>query len=165
MKVLWAPWRLAYVETGGKTEGCILCDYPRLDSPDKRREALVLRSNDRASVIMNLYPYASAHLMVSPREHTADFAGLGAEAAAGLQSELQIAVAALEKAFAPGGMNIGMNLGRAAGAGIDDHLHWHVVPRWQGDTNFMPLLAETRVMPQHLEETYDRLLAVFEEFK
>ncbi len=112
---------------------------------------------------MNLYPYASAHLMVSPRRHTRDFAGLDPLVTTALQSELQRSVRVLTRAFSPAGFNLGMNLGRAGGAGIDDHLHWHVVPRWVGDTNFMPMLADTRVMPEHLEATYDRLLPLFAE--
>ena len=101
--------------------------------------------------------------MVAPRVHTADFAALDHVVAAGVHDLLQRSVRVLTAAFAPAGFNIGMNLGRTAGAGIADHMHWHVVPRWEGDTNFMPLLAETRVMPQHLEQTYDRLLPLFEE--
>ncbi len=113
--------------------------------------------------MMNRFPYANGHLMVAPLRHTADFAGLSFEVAAALQRELQHAVAALAAVFAPDGFNIGLNLGRVAGAGFADHLHWHVVPRWEGDTNFMPLLAETRVIPQHIEETYERLRPHFEE--
>ena len=112
-------------------------------------------------VLLNRFPYANAHLMVAPRVHTADFAKLDVESAAAVQAELQRPVAALDRAYSPGGINIGLNLGRAAGAGIADHLHWHVVPRWQGDTNFMPLFADVRVMSQHLEEAYDRLLPLF----
>jgi len=100
--------------------------------------------------------------MVSPRRHTSDLLVLDAETAAGVHRGLRAAVAALTAEYAPHGFNIGVNLGRAAGAGIADHLHWHVVPRWEGDTNFMPVLADTRVMPQHIEETYDRLLLRFE---
>jgi ATP adenylyltransferase len=111
---------------------------------------------------MNRYPYAHAHLMVAPREHTADFAKLAPMVAAAVHSMLQNAVAVLDRAYTPGGFNIGINLGRAAGAGIADHMHWHVVPRWQGDTNFMPMLAETRVISQHLLDAYDRLLPLFE---
>ena len=112
-------------------------------------------------VLLNRFPYANAHLMVAPRVHTADFAKLDADSAASVQAELQRTVAALDRAYSPGGFNIGLNMGRAAGAGIADHLHWHVVPRWQGDTNFMPLFADVRVMSQHLEEAYDRLLPLF----
>ena len=112
---------------------------------------------------MNRYPYANAHLMVSPREHTADFAALDAATVAVVQAELQACVRILGKAFSPQGFNVGMNLGRVAGAGVADHMHWHIVPRWEGDTNFMPVLGETKVMPEHIEATYDRLLPLFEE--
>lgn len=163
MRVLWAPWRLSYVSSPDPKSGCIFCEKPRVGDAGARRERLVLRVTDHASVIMNLYPYASAHLMVSPLRHTSDFASLDPATAAALQSEVQRAVRVLARAFSPAGFNIGMNLGRAAGAGIEDHLHWHVVPRWVGDTNFMPMLADTRVMPEHLEATYDRLLPLFAE--
>lgn len=134
---------------------------PDLKDATQRRDALVLRSTEHVSVMMNRYPYAHAHLMVAPRQHTADFARLPSTVAMALHVELQHAVAALEDVYAPFGFNLGMNLGRTAGAGIADHLHWHIVPRWEGDTNFMPLLAEVRVMPQHIEEAYDRLLPHF----
>jgi ATP adenylyltransferase len=160
---LWAPWRLSYLEGEAPDEGCIFCVKPRLESRGARREALVLYSDDTVSVLMNRFPYAHAHLMVAPRAHTADFASLPLDLAARVQAVLQRAVAALEKAYGPAGYNIGVNLGRAAGAGIADHMHWHVVPRWQGDTNFMPMLADTRVISQHLADAYDRLLPHFEE--
>lgn len=163
MKVLWAPWRLSYVEKPDAASGCIFCDKPKAATATARRESLVLRVTDHASVIMNLFPYANGHVLVSPRRHTADFASLDAATSLALQEELQRVVRVLTKAFAPAGFNVGMNLGRPAGAGIADHLHWHVVPRWIGDTNFMPMLAETRVMPEHLEATYARLLPLFEE--
>ena len=159
--MLWAPWRLSYVEKPDAAAGCIFCDKARAESADARREHLVLRVTEHASVIMNLFPYANGHLMVAPRQHTADFAGLDAHTSGQLQAELQRVVRVLTRAFAPAAFNIGMNLGRASGAGIADHLHWHVVPRWVGDTNFMALLADTRVMPEHLAATYERLLPLF----
>lgn len=165
MKVLWAPWRLSYVSSVDSGSGCIFCDKPLLATPGLRSEHLVLRVTERASVLMNLFPYANGHIMVAPRTHTADYAGLDAETSEALQAELRRAVRVLERAFSPAGFNIGMNLGRAAGAGITEHLHWHVVPRWIGDTNFMPALADTRVMPDHLANTYARLLPLFEEDK
>jgi ATP adenylyltransferase len=163
VRVLWAPWRLSYLESDSPDEGCIFCVKPRLETAAARRDALVLYSQDTASVLMNRYPYAHAHLMVAPREHTANFASLEPSVAAGVQLLLQRTVAVLEKAYTPAGFNIGVNLGRAAGAGIADHMHWHVVPRWQGDTNFMPMLADTRVISQHLVDAYDRLLPLFGE--
>lgn len=163
MRVLWAPWRLSYLEHPSTDEGCIFCTKPPLASSAAARDALVLYADEGISVLMNRFPYAHAHLMVAPRMHTADFTQLPPDVGGRVQRGLQRAVAALEKAYAPGGFNIGINLGRAAGAGIADHMHWHVVPRWQGDTNFMPLLADTRVMSQHLIEAYDRLLPFFRE--
>ena len=161
MRVLWAPWRLAYVEKDERGDGCIFCDNPRLEDDGSRRESLVLYSDEYASVIMNRYPYANAHLMVAPRVHTADFVRLPVDAAASLSAVLQKAVAVLGEAYSPQGFNVGLNLGRSAGAGIDDHMHWHVVPRWEGDTNFMPMLADCRVLPEHIDEAYERLLPLF----
>jgi ATP adenylyltransferase len=159
---LWAPWRLSYIEKSTEETGCIFCYKPELPK-GKRRDELVLLATERASVIMNRYPYASGHLMVAPRVHSADFAGLDPESAAAVHGELQTCVRVLTRAYNPAGFNIGINLGRVAGAGIADHMHWHVVPRWQGDTNFMPMLAETRVISQHLTDAYDRLAPLFEE--
>ncbi|HYB97921.1 MAG TPA: HIT domain-containing protein [Candidatus Limnocylindrales bacterium] len=163
MRVLWAPWRLSYIEKGDSKPGCIFCDKPRLVSQEERASGLVLRVGEHSSVLMNLYPYANAHLMVAPRTHTADFAALEPAVAAAVHADLQRSVRVLQKAFSPAGFNIGMNLGRCGGAGIADHLHWHIVPRWEGDTNFMPMLADTRVIPQHLQDTYERLLPLFTE--
>ena len=162
MRVLWAPWRLSYVERTEKNQSCIFCDKPALTGPAERREALVLHSDPHSSVIINKFPYTNGNLMVSPRTHTADLPGLDAVGSTALLETVKLAVSALDEVYSPQGFNIGMNLGRSAGAGIDEHLHWHVVPRWEGDTNFMPLLAETRVIPEHLEDCYDRLLPVFE---
>jgi ATP adenylyltransferase len=165
VKVLWAPWRLSYVSSVDTGTGCIFCDKPRAATPEARSEHLVLRTTEHASVLMNLFPYANGHLMVAPRAHTAEYARLDAVTSQALQSELQRSVRVLTRAFSPAGFNIGMNLGRAAGAGITEHLHWHVVPRWVGDTNFMPALADTRVMPEHIANTYSRLLPLFEDDK
>lgn len=162
MKVLWAPWRLSYVSRPETDRGCIFCDLPRAEGAAARKDALVLFTDDQSQVLMNRFPYAHAHLMVAPREHTADFGGLAPSTAAAVHTALQRAERALRAVYSPAGFNIGMNLGRIAGAGVADHLHWHIVPRWEGDTNFMPLLADTRVMPQHIEEAYDRLLPMFE---
>jgi ATP adenylyltransferase len=163
VRVLWAPWRLSYVENVDRPGGCIFCDKPAVAGRAERREQLVLRTTEHASVIMNLFPYSNGHILVSPRRHTADFMNLDELDSSQLQSELRRVVRVLTRAFSPAGFNVGMNLGRAAGAGIADHLHWHVVPRWVGDTNFMPMLADTRVMPEHLMNTYDRLLPLFAE--
>ncbi len=161
MRVLWAPWRLAYVEK--PDQGCIFCELPKADDAESRRRNLVLRVSERACTMMNRFPYANGHIMVSPRAHTCEFSALAPDVASALHDELQRTVAILDQVFSPQGFNIGMNLGRCAGAGFPGHLHWHIVPRWEGDTNFMPLMAETRVIPQHLEDAYDRLLPHFQE--
>jgi ATP adenylyltransferase len=156
MDVLWAPWRMAYIGAA-KQEGCIFCQAGEGDPRDR----LLLGTSRACVVMLNRYPYASAHLMVAPRRHTASLAELPATEHADLAETLRRAVGTLADVFAPEGFNLGMNLGACAGAGVKDHLHWHVVPRWTGDTNFMPMLAEVRVMPEHLLATYDRLRPAF----
>ncbi|MBI4516899.1 MAG: HIT domain-containing protein [Deltaproteobacteria bacterium] len=153
MQTLWAPWRMAYV-AGPKTAGCIFCTLP--DEPDPR-EALVLATTPAAVIMLNRFPYTSGHVMVAPRAHCADLNALSVTQYGELMETLRRAVRILEQVLQPEGMNLGMNLGRAAGAGVADHLHWHLVPRWVGDTNFMPMIAEVRVMPEHLLAAYDKL--------
>jgi ATP adenylyltransferase len=152
---LWTPWRRAYLEGGSEqSSACFLCDIAASD--DDKKNFVLLRAT-RVFVLLNLYPYNSGHLMVAPYEHTGDFAHLNAETAAEMTAVTQRSVDALDKAYQPHAFNIGMNLGRAAGAGVPDHLHAHVVPRWSGDTNFMPIVAETKVLPESLDQTYDRI--------
>jgi ATP adenylyltransferase len=157
MQVLWAPWRMQYIG-GAKQSGCIFCSQS--EAPDLRADLVVARPR-HAVVMMNRFPYANGHLMVAPRRHTAELAALPSDEYQALQEALRGSLALLEKALQPEGMNVGLNLGRAAGAGITDHLHWHIVPRWIGDTNYMPLIADVRVMPEHLESMYDRLRPLF----
>ena len=157
MQVLWAPWRMDYV-VGPKEVGCIFCAASQ--TADRRR-GLVLAQHP-AVVMLNKFPYVNGHIMVAPRRHAADLSTLPSDEFQILMQVLQRTIAAVADAFRPDGMNIGMNIGAAAGAGVADHLHWHIVPRWVGDTNFMPMLADVRVIPEHLEETYDRLKPVFE---
>jgi ATP adenylyltransferase len=154
---LWAPWRMAYIGQP-KERGCIFCTKQR--AADSRK-ALVLARTRAACVIMNRFPYANGHIMVAPRRHTADLNALAPEDYAALMEVLRGSVAALERALRPQGVNVGLNLGRAAGAGITKHLHWHIVPRWVGDVNFMPLIGEVRVIPEHLEALYDKLRPAF----
>jgi ATP adenylyltransferase len=156
MHVLWAPWRMTYI-AGPKAPGCLFCSAGQTADP---RQSLVLVQQP-AVVMLNRYPYTSGHLMVAPRRHAADLGALPADEFHSLMQVLQRATGVLAAAFRPDGMNVGMNLGSAAGAGVADHLHWHLVPRWTGDTNFMPMLAEVRVMPEHLDATYERLLPLF----
>ena len=144
---LWAPWRLEYIEAD-ETPRCIFCD------PD---ESLVVHRGELAFVLMNRFPYTSGHLMVAPLRHEGQFAGLTDAEALEIHLLAAAAVAALEAEYGPQGLNLGWNLGRAAGAGIIDHLHLHVVPRWVGDTNFMPVLADVRVIPEALEQSAERL--------
>jgi ATP adenylyltransferase len=139
-----------------ESTGCVFCDRIRL-SPDHDRANLILLRGERNFVILNLYPYNSAHLMLVPYEHTADFAGLDGETVAEMMGLAQSMLTAIKEEYAPEGFNLGMNLGRIAGAGVADHVHMHVVPRWGGDTNFMSVVGATKVMPELLETTYDRL--------
>jgi ATP adenylyltransferase len=121
----------------------------------------VLSVKRHSLVMLNRYPYNNGHLMVAPRKHTADFDRLSAAARAELGETLRRSIGVLRRELEPEGFNVGLNLGRVAGAGVADHLHWHIVPRWSGDTNFMPVVAETKVMPQHLLESYARLAPAF----
>jgi ATP adenylyltransferase len=143
-----------------KPKGCIFCDFPAAPEADDRKNLIVHRSA-HAFTCLNRFPYNSGHLMVIPRAHVADLGLLSPEGHADLQEELRRALAAVRRAFAPEGMNVGMNLGKAAGAGIADHLHWHVVPRWVGDNNFMPVLADQRVVVEALDATWEKLRAAF----
>jgi ATP adenylyltransferase len=154
MDNLWAPWRMEYI-AGKREDGCIFCTKP----PDRahRRDNSILHVGRLAFVILNRYPYQSAHIMAIPLRHTDAFEALSAEEGAELFRLLQASGKILREVYRAEGLNIGMNLGQCAGAGIREHLHFHLVPRWVGDTNFFPLLSQTRSMPELLEETYDRL--------
>jgi ATP adenylyltransferase len=155
---LWAHWRIQYIEQPdeGGVQGCIFVELP---AQDDDRKNLILFRGKSAFVMLNAYPYTNGHTMVAPYRHTADMG----ELTDGELLEINKLVAAclrwIGTAYKPDGFNIGVNLGSAAGAGIPDHIHWHVVPRWSGDTNFMSTVGEVRVLPQSLEESYDRLRA------
>ena len=142
---------------GPKETGCIFCAATQ--TPDLRQQLVLLQQP--VVVMLNRFPYASAHLMIAPQRHTAAFGSLEADELRVLMDVVQRSAGILEETFHADGMNIGLNLGAAAGAGIVDHLHWHIVPRWIGDTSFMPMLADVRIMPEHLEATYDRLQPLF----
>lgn len=154
MERIYTPWRANWVASAGSSEGCFLCT--KLAESDDA-ENLVLLRGARVFVLMNLYPYNSGHLMIVPKQHTSDFPGLEPAAAAELTAVTQRCVALLDAEYRPEGFNVGMNLGAVAGAGEPGHLHVHVVPRWAGDTNFMPVVGETKVLPESLEQTYARL--------
>ena len=154
MKQLWAPWRLEYIEAADEDTGCVFC---RAAAADDDEAALVVHRGEHAFVLLNKFPYVSGHLMVAPYRHLGDFAGLTDEEVLEVHRLGERGMAALAETYAPQGYNVGWNLGRIAGAGIVDHVHLHVVPRWAGDTNFMPVLADVKVLPEHLLETRRRL--------
>ena len=153
---IWAPWRLACVKDAsqGDERECIFCAKPAAGDD---RANLIVHRGERCFVILNLYPYTNGHLMVAPYEHVAGIQDLDDETTAEMMALAQRAIAILEEGYSPHGYNVGFNQGRVAGAGVEHHIHMHVVPRWGGDTNFMPVLADTRVMPQTLEQTYEAL--------
>ena len=156
---LWAPWRMEFIRAP-KPDGCIFCDFPAQPAANDRQNLIVHRS-ERSFTILNRFPYNAGHLMVIPRAHVADFGRLAREELIDLHDELRRAVEVLQRVASPDGLNVGMNLGKSAGAGILDHMHYHVVPRWAGDNNFMPVLADVRVIVEHLDETWERLQAGF----
>jgi ATP adenylyltransferase len=159
MKQLWAPWRMAYIDQNSRAMDCVFCD--KFQTED-RRQSLLLALTPHSMVMLNKYPYNNGHLLLAPKRHEKNLSDLSAEEYGDLSEALRRSVDIIRRVLNPGGINLGMNLGKCAGAGIEDHLHWHVVPRWEGDTNFMPVVGETRVMPQHLLDSYDRLLSHFE---
>ena len=159
MDQLWAPWRMDLIEKGPAPGGCIFCNLPKATND---RENLILGRTSRAFAILNKFPYNNGHLMVVPRTHTGDLQKLSREEYAELDEALRTAIRLVGAAYKAQGYNVGMNLGQVAGAGIADHLHWHVVPRWNGDTNFMPVLGDTKVMIEHLYASWDRLRPLFE---
>ena len=160
MQHLWAPWRMEYVGGGDDAPGCLFC---RTYEPGDDQARLVLWRGPLALIMLNRYPYASGHVMIAPREHTADLSALSPETAQELMRLVAVTTRVLGDAMAPQGYNVGMNLGRAAGAGVEHHLHVHVVPRWVGDTNFMPVLADVKVLPEHLLATRAKLAPRFAE--
>jgi ATP adenylyltransferase len=149
---------MQYIQGPKAVGGCVLCAEA---SRERDEERFILYRGKWSFILLNLYPYNNGHIMVVPYEHTADLNELPVETLSEIMVLVRKSVNALNEAFAPAGFNIGMNLGRIAGAGIDDHVHMHVVPRWPGDTNFMPVLANTRTIPELLSETYERLLPFF----
>jgi ATP adenylyltransferase len=158
MRQLYAPWRLEYIESGAEPRGCIFCDFPAQTADAKN---LIVARGEHAFHILNRFPYSAGHVMVVPYAHITDLATLPDAAFTGLHRELLRAQNAVRAVYKPHGLNVGMNLGRAGGAGIADHLHYHVVPRWLGDVNFMPVLADTKVISSHLEDSFARLSAAY----
>ena len=153
MKQLWAPWRLEYIKSADEETGCVFC--AAVDGDDE--EKLVVHRGTNAIVLLNKFPYSSGHLMAAPVRHVGEYGELEENEVLELHRLVSAGMGALGELYGPQGYNLGWNLGRVAGAGIVDHVHLHVVPRWGGDTNFMPVLADVKVLPEHLEETRARL--------
>lgn len=160
MKRIWAPWRMEYITGSLRTEDskCFLC----IDGADDEK-ALVVERDRNAFIVMNRYPYSNGHLMVVPVRHVGSLEDLSDEELLGMMRLVRRAVSVLKKVMNAQGLNIGINMGKAAGAGLEEHIHIHIVPRWVGDTNFMPVFGETRVISEHLLETYGRLKEGFAE--
>ncbi len=158
---LWAPWRMKYIERidSPKDEGCIFCTKPAADDDSGN---FIVHRGKTCFVILNIYPYNNGHIMVIPNRHTANISDLGAEEKLELMETIDLTIQALREAYGPDGFNVGANMGRTAGAGIAEHLHFHIVPRWNGDTNFMPVIGCTKVICESPEDTYARIKPVFD---
>lgn len=160
MKRLWAPWRMEYILDEEKHKSCLFCDVSK-DKNAKDRGNLILYRGRHCFVMLNRYPYNSGHLMVVPYFHTPTFEGLSDKVLFDFIKTADKSVAVLKKALMPDGFNLGLNFGKVAGAGMEQHMHLHIVPRWAGDTDSMPIISETRVMPEHLKKTYNKLSRFF----
>ena len=156
MKKIWAPWRIEYIKQIRADDECFICDVLN-DDPINDKKNLILYRGKKAIVLLNLYPYIAGHLMIAPIGHTADLKDLPMETGSEMWELTTKTVELLKAAIQPEGFNIGLNLGKVSGAGLKTHLHIHIVPRWSGDTNFMPILSDTRVISQELAETYSEL--------
>jgi len=153
MDRLWAPWRIEYIRME-KYQGCFLCDYPK---EKKDRENLILWRGKHVFIIMNRFPYNNGHVMISPYRHVSDYEQLTDDEILEIHYAMKLILKALKNTMNPDGFNIGLNLGRVAGASIYEHIHFHIVPRWLGDTNFMPVIAETKIISEGIFKTYDIL--------
>ena len=159
MDILWSPWRYDYIASGDKPEGCVFCNILNNSASDE--ENYILKRAEFNFVILNIYPYTSGHIMVIPYGHVALLDDVEKAASDELMDLTKQSQKALTDVYSPGGVNLGMNLGKAAGAGVDAHLHMHVLPRWVGDVNFMTSIAQTRTLPESLTDTYNRLRSAF----
>jgi ATP adenylyltransferase len=158
---LWAPWRLEYVKSTGQTKNCPFCEIQKQGVCE---ESLILAQENDFFVVMNRFPYNPGHLMIIPKAHLADSKEITPKLWMQMAAAQQICVEILREDSQPAAFNMGLNMGAAAGAGIAQHLHWHVLPRWSGDTNFMPLIAETKALPTHNLTVYRRLRPIFDSF-
>jgi ATP adenylyltransferase len=161
MNQLFAPWRIEWIERENRNEEIEGCPFCVLPDRENARKAKVVAINEKAFVLLNNYPYSPGHAMVIPYTHTGEYRGLNQETLIAHASLKQRTIAALEDAFAPDGYNTGMNLGNAAGGSIGEHIHTHIVPRWDGDTNFMPVISDTTVIVEAVDATFDRLHEAF----
>ncbi len=159
MERLWAPWRIGYILSDKKEQGCIFCNALKANNDE---EKLILYRSKHSFIIMNLYPYNAGHLMVVPNRHLSSPLELTDEEQLDLFKLVNLGIRTIQKVMKPEGFNLGMNLGKTAGAGIDDHIHIHIVPRWNGDTNFMPTISDTKVISEALKETYKKLRGAIE---
>ena len=159
MEYLWAPWRMQYIEQGEKISGCIFCVLPAEQDDQKN---LILYRGKHAFIMLNGFPYNNGHMMVAPFKHTSDMYELSDEELLEINHLVRYAIRLLSATMSPDGYNLGVNLGRTAGAGVVDHIHWHIVPRWNGDTNFMPVVANVKVLPDSLQSTYNKLKKMME---
>lgn len=159
MDRIWAPWRMEYILNENPEAGCIFCN--RIGRNEDQKDLILFRGST-AFVIMNKFPYNNGHLMVVPNRHIANPTNLDEREMVELFRLLNLSIRVLNQTMNPHGFNVGMNLGRVAGAGVEDHLHFHIVPRWNGDTNFMPVISETKVISESLEKSYEKLKDVFE---
>ena len=160
MEIVWAPWRMQYIEAAEKPKGCIFCVLPAENEDEKN---LILYRGKNAFIMLNTFPYNPGHMMVIPYKHTADMYSFTDEELLEINHLVRHCIKLLKESSAPHGFNLGVNLGKSAGAGIAEHIHWHIVPRWEGDSNFMPVLANTKVMPESLQDTYKKLKEKLEE--
>ncbi len=161
MKRLWAPWRMDYILSGRRAGKCIFC--PEARQADEKN--LIVHRTSFSLVMLNRYPYSYGHLMIAPIRHVSDLNKLKPEEKEDILHHLGQAIHISKKVFCSDGFNVGMNLGRVSGAGIPHHLHFHVIPRWNGDMNFMPVLADVRIIPEHLQETYRKLRRQFKKLR
>jgi ATP adenylyltransferase len=158
MEVLWAPWRMEYVSSDNKKGGCIFCPCDDRSQDEKR---LILFTGNRSIVLMNRFPYINGHLLVAPLRHVSTLDALLPEEKLDLITMVEKSIGVLKEVMNPEGFNVGVNLGKAAGAGVEEHIHFHVVPRWIGDTNYMTVFGEVRVIPEHIQATYRKLVRFF----
>ena len=162
MKHIWTPWRMPYVTGQAKSDGCVFCEMIAQEPRHDAKNYIVYRGQ-RVFSVLNLYPYNNGHVLVLPYEHVSSLECVSGEVQADMMNLASYLVSLMRRLMSPAGFNIGMNIGKAAGAGIDDHIHLHIVPRWHGDTNFMPVVAGTRVIPEWLDGTYGKLRTMVEE--